>query len=69
MSHTRNAPSSEITKGIEASHDTDLLRVSAPDFKLSVLNTSSKLILVVFEQFVSLTSATSLGSAKVMSTH
>jgi len=67
--HTRRAQSSVTTKGIEPSQDAGLLRVSAADFKLLVLNTSWKLILVVFEQFVSLTSGTSLGSAKVMSTH
>lgn len=67
--YTRRAHSNVVTKGIEASQDADLLRVSPADFKLLVLNTSWKLIFVVFEQFVSLTSGTLLGSAKVMSTH
>lgn len=67
--YTRRAHSKVITKGIEASQDAVLLRVSAADFKLFVLNTSWKLIFVEFEQFVSLTSGTTLGSAKVMSTH
>ena len=39
------------------------------DFKLSVLKTSSKPMSLLLKQFVSLTSATSFGSAKVMSTH
>ena len=67
--YSRRAQSSVITKGIEASQEADLLRLTAADFKLLVLNTSWKLIFVEFEQFVSLTSGTRLGSAKVMSTH
>ena len=52
------------------SRDKDLRMVmSAPDERLSVLKTSSKPMLVVLTQFVSLTSGTSFGSAKVMSTH
>ncbi len=66
---TRSAHSSVTTKGIEASQDAVLLAVSAAEIKLFVLNTSWKLIFVEFEQFVSLTSGTSLGSANVMSTH
>lgn len=58
------------TSGIDAVHHDDRDRVgSAADVKLSVLKTSSKLIFVLLTQFVSLTSATSFGSANVMSTH
>ncbi len=41
----------------------------AAEVKLSVLKTSSKPMSVLLTQFVSLTSGTSSGSAKVMSTH
>lgn len=41
----------------------------AAEVKLPVLKTSSKPMSVLFEQFVSLTSGTFLGSAKVISTH
>ena len=54
---------------IETIQDAGLDSDSAPDVRLSVLKTSSKPILVVFTQLVSLTSCTSSGSAKVISTH
>ena len=61
----------EITAmGIDASHDLGVERDGrASDFRLLVLKTNWKPMSVVLEQFVSLTSGTSLGSAKVMSTH
>ncbi len=58
------------TRDIEESHKSDLLTGNCvPADKLLVLKTSSKPRLVVFSQLGFSTSGTSLGSAKVMSTH
>lgn len=59
-----------IARDIEESHRSGRLMVIwGPADRLSVLKTSSKPMLLVLAQFDSLTSGTSLGSAKVMSTH
>ena len=56
--------------GIDTAHDLGVLRDgSASDFRPLVLKTNWKPMSVELEQFVSLTSGTSLGSAKVMSAH
>ena len=67
--YTRSAHSIVTANGIEASHDVCPVIESASDFRLSVLKTSSKPIFVLFTQFVSLTSGTSVGSANWISTH
>ena len=59
-----------VAREIEESHKIDRLMVIwVPADRLSVLKTSSNPMLLVLAQFDSLTSGTSLGSAKVMSTH
>lgn len=59
-----------VAREIEESHRNDrLIDIWGPADRLSVLKTSSKPMLLVLAQFDSLTSGTSLGSAKVMSTH
>lgn len=57
------------TKSEESHNNDELIVIWGPADRLSVLKTSSNPILVVLAQFASLTSGTSLGSAKVMSTH
>ena len=65
-----NAKASKAASGIEVSSDNAMaVDRSAPDVRLVVLKTSSKLIFVVFAQLVSFTSGTSFGSAKVISAH
>lgn len=59
-----------VAREIEESHSNGRLMVIwGPADRLSVLKTSSNPMLLVLTQFTSLTSGTSLGSAKVMSTH
>lgn len=59
-----------VVTTIEESHNNgELMVIWGPAERLSVLKTSSNPIVLVLAQFASLTSGTSLGSAKVMSTH
>lgn len=64
-----NAQASRVASDIEGSNDNPLpIDRSARD-RLAVVKTRSKLMFVVFTQLVSLTSGTSSGLAKVISTH
>lgn len=68
--YTINAHIATAAIGIDASHDFGVeMDGKASDLRLFVLKTNWKPMSVELEQFVSLTSGTSLGSAKVMSTH
>lgn len=66
-----NVPIKAAAIGINAIHDVLLERrdEAVPEERLDVENTKSKPISVELEQLSGVTSATSLGSAKVMSTH
>lgn len=59
-----------VATTIEESHNNgELMVIWGPAERLAVLKTRSNPILLVLAQFASVTSGTSLGSAKVMSTH
>lgn len=66
--YTSNATSPANSKGVKARYDVDG-RDGAAAERLVVAKTISKLRLDELKQFDSLTSATSRGSAKVISTH
>lgn len=70
FSYNMNPAAIIVARDIEESHRNGRLMVIwDPTDRLSVLKTSSNPMLLVLAQFDSLTSGTSFGSAKVMSTH
>ena len=69
FSHNINPAAIIVAREIEENHNVvRLMFIWDPADRLSVLKTSSNPMLLVLAQFDSLTSGTSLGSAKVMYT-